>query len=136
MKIELHHVHLFASDIEKSLKFYQDMFKAEILLDTIAAGARNVLIKIGNSKINFYDQPPKDKGRGAFHHIGIETDDLETLVEHMKTNGFEFKKPITNSGSFKYVMVEGPDHILIELFERVKKKPEEIFNKRNKKYNL
>jgi hypothetical protein len=80
------------------------------------------MIVMGVAKINFYDQPPKDSGRGAIHHLGIETNDLEALVEHMKSKGFEFKKKIKSLGVLKYVMAEGPDHILLELFEVVKEK--------------
>ena len=122
MRVNLHHSHLFASDIEKSLNFYQEMFGAEILFDLEMAGARNVMITIGSSKINFYDQPPKDQERGVVHHLGIETDDIEALVAHMKSKGFEFRKPITNLGIWKYVMAEGPDHVLLELFEVVRDK--------------
>jgi len=122
MKINLHHAHLFASDIEKSLNFYREMFGAETLFDLEVAGARNVMIAIGSSKINFYDQPPKDQERGVVHHLGIETDDLEALIEHMKSKGIEFRKSIKNLGILKYVMAEGPDHVLFELFEVLKDK--------------
>jgi catechol 2,3-dioxygenase-like lactoylglutathione lyase family enzyme len=122
MKANLHHAHLFASDIEKSINFYHEMFGAVVLFDMEMAGARNVMIAIGSSKINLYDQPPKDSGRGIVHHLGIETDNLEALVAHMKNKGFEFKKPIKNLGIWKYIMAEGPDHVLLELFEVVKDK--------------
>ncbi|MFW9950019.1 MAG: VOC family protein, partial [Candidatus Thorarchaeota archaeon] len=67
MNVNLHHAHLFASDIEKSLNFYTEMFGAVVIFDLMMAGARNVMIAIGSAKINFYDQPPKDKFRGAVH---------------------------------------------------------------------
>ena len=128
MKTNLHHAHLFASDIDKSINFYREMFGAEVLFDLEMVGARNVMISIGNSKINFYDQPPKDSGRGVVHHLGIETENIEALVAHMKSKGFEFKKPIKNLGVWKYVMAEGPDHVLLELFEVVKDKiPEDQY---------
>ncbi|MFX0071880.1 MAG: VOC family protein [Candidatus Hermodarchaeota archaeon] len=122
MKASLHHPHLFASNLDESVKFYQEMFGAEIIFDLKMAGARNVMIAIGSGKINFYDQPPKEQARGTVHHLGIQTDDLEALVNHMKSKGFEFKKEIKNMGFWKYVMAEGPDHILLELFEAVKDK--------------
>ena len=122
MRTNLHHAHLFASDIEKSLHFYREMFGAEVLFDLEVAGARNVMIAIGSSKINFYDQPPKDQERGVVHHLGIEADNLEDLISHMKSKGFEFKKSIKNLGILKYIMAEGPDHILLELFEVIKEK--------------
>ena len=117
MKTSLHHAHLFASDMDASLGFYRDMFGAEVLFDTVVAGARNVMISIGSAKINFYDKPPKEGGRGILHHLGIETDDLESLMAHMKDRGFSFKKEQANAGPMKYVMAEGPDHVLFEIFE-------------------
>ena len=117
MKVSLHHAHIFASNLDESISFYQEMFGAEIILDLKVGGARNVMIVIGSSKINFYDQPPKDKGRGSVHHLGIETDDIVALVSHMKSKGFEFRKPVNNLGYLKYVMVAAPDNILLELFE-------------------
>ena len=89
----------------------------KILFDLDVAGARNIMIEIGSSKINFYDQPPKDKGRGSIHHLGIETDDLKALVDHMKTQGFQFINKITRVGPLKYVMVAATDNVLLELFE-------------------
>jgi catechol 2,3-dioxygenase-like lactoylglutathione lyase family enzyme len=128
LKANLHHAHLFASNIDESIHFYQQMFDAKILFDLEMAGARNVMISIGSSKINFYDQSPKDQERGVVHHLGIETDNLEVLVAHMKSKGYQFRKPIKSLGIWKYVMAEGPDHILLELFEIVKKKiPEEQY---------
>lgn len=126
MKTSLHHAHLFASNLDESIKFYQEMFGAEILFDLKMAGARNVMIAIGSSKINFYDQPPKDQGRGAIHHLGIETDDLEDLVIHMKNKGFQFIKEISNFGPLKYIMAAAPDNVLLELFEVVKDKVSEV----------
>lgn len=119
MKVNLQHVHLFASNLDESLSFYKEMFDAEVLFDAEVAGARNVMITIGNGAINFYDQPPKDNGRGIVHHLGIETDNLEALIEKMKSKGFQFKKPITDLGTMKYVMAAGPDNILFELFQAV-----------------
>ena len=122
MKTSLHHAHLFASNLDESIKFYQDMFGAKVLFDLKMAGARNVMITIGSSKINFYDQPPKDQGRGVIHHLGIETDDLEALVTHMKSKGFQFIKEIKTFGPLRYVMAAAPDNVLLELFEVVKDK--------------
>ncbi len=117
MRCNLHHAHLFASDLDRSIQFYREMFDAELVFDAEVAGARNVLLRLGTGHINFYDQPPKDSGRGSIHHLGIHTDNLDMLVAHMTAKGFQFRKPITDLGVLKYVMVEGPDRVLLELFE-------------------
>ncbi len=117
MNCNFHHVHLFASDLDASIRFYKKMFGAEIVFDEIVAGARNVLIRIGSGHINFYDQPPRGTGLSAVHHLGINTDDISELVAHMKEKGYTFRSPIRNFGDLKYIMLEGPDKVLIEIFE-------------------
>jgi uncharacterized glyoxalase superfamily protein PhnB len=106
--------------MDKSLSFYRDMFGAELLFDMEVAGARNVMITIGSSKINFYDKPPKENARGVLHHLGIETDNLEALIDHMKKKGFKQTNEIKNIGTMKYIMAEGPDNVLFEIFEVIK----------------
>jgi catechol 2,3-dioxygenase-like lactoylglutathione lyase family enzyme len=117
MRLNLDHVHIFASNIADTIAFFQTMFGAQVVWDEEAAGARNVRLAIGNAFIHVYDQPPKTPRGGAVHHIGIETDDLDALVSRMKANGFVFRKPIRDEPKFRYVMVSGPDELLIELFE-------------------
>jgi catechol 2,3-dioxygenase-like lactoylglutathione lyase family enzyme len=113
----LHHVHLFASDLEASVAFYREMFGAEVKSDGLAAGVRNLLIRIGSGHINFYNQPPRDYGRNALHHLGIYTEDISVLKAHMESKGFRFRTEIRDFGDLKYIMLEGPDQVLIEVFE-------------------
>lgn len=116
-RTRLHHTHLFASDLDASLEFYRRWFGAEVVGDEVFAGSRNVLVAIGDGRLNFYDQPPRDRGRNAVHHLGIQTEDLEGLVRRMREGGVTFRKPITVTDDLSYVMVEGPDGVLLELFQ-------------------
>ncbi|MFZ5569132.1 MAG: VOC family protein [Thermodesulfobacteriota bacterium] len=117
MPHHVHHVHLFAADIEKSLTFYKSFFGGEVVLDLEIAGARNVFMKVGTGRIHFYDQPPKISGPGSIHHFGIQTDDVERDYQSMKTNGIPFNKTVVDLAYMKYIMVPAPDNVLIELFE-------------------
>jgi catechol 2,3-dioxygenase-like lactoylglutathione lyase family enzyme len=117
MNNHIHHVHIFASDINKTIEFYENCFDGKIVLDMDLAGARNVFMRIGKGRIHFYDQPPRFSGRGSIHHFGIQTDHLEGMVQRLKSKGVVFNKDITDVGFWKYVMVPAPDDILIELFE-------------------
>lgn len=119
MRIRLHHTHIFASDMDRTLKFWQEMFGAEILFDQEIAGARNVMISIGSGRLNIYDQPPREGRGGPYHHLGIQTDDLDALIEHMNSRGFRFRGEIKDFGSGRYMMAMAPDDILLELFEVV-----------------
>lgn len=117
----IHHVHLFAADLEKSIAFYRECFSGTVVLDIELAGARNVFMRVGKGRLHLYDQPPGFSGRGSIHHFGIQTDHIEGLVENLKRRGVPLKKDITDAGFWKYIMVPAPDNILIELFEVDKK---------------
>jgi hypothetical protein len=105
-----------------SIKYYKDFFKGKVMMDMDIAGNRNVFMQIGNGRIHLYDRPPHEGRRGAIHHIGIQTDDLDGLVSKMKSRGIEFRKEITDFGFWKYIMTMGPDEVLIEIFEVDKSK--------------
>lgn len=117
MRVGLDHVHIFASDLSATVEFFRTMFGATVVWDEDAAGARNVRLALGNAFLQVYDQPPKKPRGGAMHHLGIETDDLDGLVSRLESNGFRFRNSIREEPKFRYVMVSGPDDLLIELFE-------------------
>lgn len=127
MSCHLHHVHIFASDVEKTMDFYVNGFGGKIVAGLEMAGARNIFIKIGKGRLHLYDQPPRHPVRGNIHHIGIQTDDIEGVVERLKSMGVIFQKGISDFGFWKYVMVPAPDDILIELFQTDKTRlPEDL----------
>jgi len=113
----LHHVHIYASDIGKSIAFYEANFGGRVILDAELAGARNVFMRIGSGRLHFYDQPPRHKLRGNIHHFGIQTGDIQAVVARLKSNGVTLEKAITDLGFWKYIMVPAPDDVLIELFQ-------------------
>ena len=117
MRVSLDHAHIFASDPAATVQFFQTMLGATVVWDEVVAGARGIRLQIGRAFIHLYDQPPKAPRGGAFHHLGIETDDLAGLVRDMTSAGFVFRSPIREDNVFKYVMIAGPDDLLIELFE-------------------
>ena len=117
MRVSLDHAHIFASDINATIDFLTRMFGATVVWDEQAAGSRSVRMQIGKAFVHIYDQPPKSARGGPVHHLGIETDDLDGLVERMKAQGFAVRNAIRTEPKFKYVMVAGPDHLLIELFQ-------------------
>ncbi len=117
MICHVHHVHIFASDINRSIRFYETFFGGKVILDSELAGARNVFMKIGHGRLHFYDQPPKNPGRGSIHHFGIQTDDIEEVVDKFRSGGISLKKGITDLGFWKYIMIPAPDDVLIELFQ-------------------
>lgn len=115
--IRLDHAHIFASDIQATVDFYKAMLGARVVYDAELVGQRNVRLDLGGMAIHVYDQRPRSSDRGLIHHLGILTDDLPGLVARMKANGVAFRKEIREEESFRYVMCEAPDGLLLELYE-------------------
>ena len=113
----LDHVHIFSSDVEKTIHFYATMFDAKVVYDTPLVGKRNVRLDIGGMAMHVYDQKPRSADRGLVNHLGLRTDDLDGLVTHMQAHGVTFRKTITEAESFRYVMCEAPDGVLLELYQ-------------------
>ena len=115
--MDLHHVHIFATEIDATIAWWTRHLGARVLFDGTNAGARNVLIGVGRGRINIYDQPPRGQGRNAFHHIGVRVPDLRNAWARMQAQGLTSPGGLREHDGLRYVMVEAPDAILVELFE-------------------
>ena len=115
--IDLHHAHLFASDIEAATAWWCRHLDARVLFDGMLAGSRNVLIAVGTGRINFYDQAPRDPGRGAVHHLGVRVADLREVWRRLQAQGVTSRNGLREQDGWRYVMIEAPDGVLVELFE-------------------
>lgn len=113
----LHHVHVFASDVEATVAWWREKLGAEVVFDGDFGGARNVFLRVGTGRLHVYDQPPRGAPGGAWHHVGIRTDDLPALYRHLVAEGVPFRSGVREFGSWRYVMCAAPDGVLLELFE-------------------
>jgi len=110
----LHHTHLMSSDLDAAVDFYVEHFGGEVVADLDFAGARNVFVRVGRGALHFYDQPPNH--RGPVNHLGMLIEDLDACVGELVAAGHR-PRPIADTGAGRYAMVEGPDGVLLELFE-------------------
>lgn len=114
--ISLHHTHLMATDVNATIAFWRDGFGADVVYDTVFAGARNVFLRLGEGRIHLYDQPPRTPGQATVHHLGVLTDDIYDTVHRLRALGI----PVTDvrdEPTASYAMAQGPDQLLIEIFQ-------------------
>lgn len=116
-RYHLQHVHLFASNLEVTIEFYRKWFDAQVVWDGDYGGARNIFMKIGIGAMHLYEQPPRDLGRNAVHHLGMQVVGLHDLYDRMKAAGVELPNPIREHSGGGYFMVKAPDGVLLEVFE-------------------
>lgn len=117
MAARFHHAHLFASNLDDTLRFYERWFDATVVADHEFAGARNVMVRVGTGMLNFYDQAPKAQGKNAVHHLGFQVDDLADLAARMEHSGIDLRSGVRELAELDYLMVEAPDGVLLEVFE-------------------
>ena len=115
--LDLHHVHIFASDASATVEWWRRNLQAVVSFDGEFGGARNIFMKVGKGRINIYDQQPRGKSNGAYHHVGIRVEGLAGLRDQMTANGVEFRSDIREFGNWRYLMCSAPDDVLLELFE-------------------
>jgi catechol 2,3-dioxygenase-like lactoylglutathione lyase family enzyme len=73
-------------------------------------------LKVGAGRVHLYDQAPNH--RGPVNHVGVLVADIDTVSARMSAQGCS-TRPVRsdpNTGT-RYCMVEGPDGVLIELFQ-------------------
>lgn len=124
--MDLHHVHIFASDMDRTLDWWTRHLGARVLHDGALSGSRSVLIGVGNGRINIYDQAPRRSGRSAVHHVGVRVPDLGAVWRRLQADGVTSPNGLREHDGWRYVMISAPDEILVELFEF--DDPSSVFN--------
>jgi catechol 2,3-dioxygenase-like lactoylglutathione lyase family enzyme len=117
----LHHMALLSSDVERTIRFYQDLLEfplTDIIENRDYAGSNHFFFDIGNGNLlAFFDFPGLDLGPyaevlGGLHHVAISVDRAtwERLRDKLEAAGVGYQ---TESGSSIYL--RDPDGARLEL---------------------
>ena len=117
----LHHVALLCSDVERTVRFYQEVLEfplTEIVENRDYAGSNHFFFDIGNGNLlAFFDLPGLDLGAyaevlGGLHHLAISVDPerWERLKRRLEEAGVAYQE---ESGTSIYF--PDPDGVRLEL---------------------
>ena len=117
----LHHTALISSDVERTVRFYQDVLEfplTELIENRDYAGSSHFFFDIGNGNLlAFFDFPGLDVGPyaevlGGLHHMAISVDPerWERLIGRLEAAGVEHEVHSGVSVNFR-----DPDGARIEL---------------------
>ena len=123
MRFGFDHVHLVASDVDASERFYREMFGAETLVRRDAA---NVVMRLDGVNLLIRGARSGEQVAGNGHetrytydHFGVEVDDLNAAVDELRSKGVKvLDEPRTIRPGTHIAFVEGPDQTRIEVLQR------------------
>tara|TARA_Y100000004_G_C8953914_1_gene429868 strand:- start:1017 stop:1445 length:429 start_codon:yes stop_codon:yes gene_type:complete len=141
--VNLRHVGIVVSDIDKSLILYRDLFELEVIWDRIETGefinrlsnlnevtVRTVKLKDSNGGIiellQYLSHPDKINvdpiNRGGCSHIAITVDNILDMQQQLVAHGLKFNwsPQLSDDGNAKVAFCRDNDGVLIEVVEELK----------------
>lgn len=121
-RASVHHIHLASNDFDPSLEFHRRWFDAAVVADFVYAGARNVVMAVGSTRLHLHGRPPRAVGTGGpaedvCTHICLTVPGIERLAEEMIEAGIALVRGVQRYLDGSYLTVEAPERVLLELFE-------------------
>lgn len=121
----LDHVHILCGDVEKSVKYFEDVFGGKVESRGELRGLPMVRMDVKGVFINVMGTDPKagmlevGKGSRGLDHFGFTVKELEKTVEDLRKRGAKISSgPSVTPAGVKFAFIDGPEGIRIELVER------------------
>lgn len=125
IKGPFHHIHLVSVNPQITSQWYVQNLGAQIENEAMIRGSICFRIRIGEARLNISglqsEETPviPEKGRlVGINHFALTTDNIEGLMQQLKKNGVKIVEQLfTTSTGKRAFFIEGPDGVLIEIFE-------------------
>ena len=121
----LDHIHILCGDVERSVKYFEDVFGGKVESRGEIRGLPMIRMIVGGVYLNVMATDPKSgklevgKGSRGVDHFGFKVTELEKTVAGLKKRGAKIiRGPGETPAGVKFAFIEGPDEIQIELVER------------------
>ena len=130
---KIKHIALSTQDVDKTAKFYMDVFGMKEIAKLDGPGAKGYYLSDGDLNLailNFKSDAVAGVERGkawsGIHHIGFQVESLEEIAEKLKAAGSEPRHDVNEAlgvghGHQKYGNVEvkysGPDGVMVDVSE-------------------
>ncbi len=118
MKTSLDHVGIYVKDLERSLKFYSELFGFPEH-SRLNLGTTNIaFLDLGGSLLEIVQRAePPEAPSGSWSHLAYTTDDFDGMVSRLREKGLELREMTLGDGS-RIVFFKDPDGHDVEIDEK------------------
>jgi catechol 2,3-dioxygenase-like lactoylglutathione lyase family enzyme len=130
---KIKHIALSTQDVDKTAKFYIDVFGMKEIAKIDSPGARGYYLSDGDINLailNFKNDAVAGVERGkdwsGIHHIGFQVDNIEAIGEKLAASGSKPRDDVNQAlgvgqHGHRYANVEvkynGPDNVMVDVSE-------------------
>jgi catechol 2,3-dioxygenase-like lactoylglutathione lyase family enzyme len=119
------HMHVVCGDVDTAVKYFVEHFQGKETSRQELRGLPMVRVNVMGLDIAFIGTDPQSpllqpgKGQRGLDHMGFKVQDLDTTLAELKAKGVTLNTaPGLTAAGIKYVFINGPEGIRIELIER------------------
>lgn len=128
---KIEHLGIAIKDVEKSKKVFDKLLNSSSYKEEVvdSEGVRTVFYQLGESKVELLEATNEqssiakylDKRKEGIHHIALAVTDIESEIERLKAEGFEFISDIPKAGAdgkkIVFIHPRSANGMLVELCE-------------------
>lgn len=119
--MKLNWVTLRVSNLEQSVAFYTETLGMEVAARLGGGGHQIAMLgKADEAKVELIcETGSKIESPGNGVSIGLESEDLDALVNSLKAKGYPVTGPVSPNSHIRFFFVKDPDGYTIQLVEQV-----------------
>ena len=113
------HIGIKVIDIERSIKFYEEVLDAKIIKDYVYPESRLVFMEIGGTIVELISKSSNEsRSPGSIEHIAFKIDSLEDKMKMLDSMEIVYSEPRI-VGNAKIIFFDGPNNEKFEFVTRV-----------------
>ena len=122
----VHHIAIICSDYQKSKHFYTEILELKVIKEVYRSDQNSYKLDLsvgGSYQIELFSfpDPPQRVNRPeacGLRHLAFEVDDIETVVDTLKSKGIEVEEIRMDENTGKrFTFFPDPDSLPIEIYE-------------------
>jgi catechol 2,3-dioxygenase-like lactoylglutathione lyase family enzyme len=113
------HMGIKVLDIDKSLKFYEEVLEAKVIKNYEYPNSRLVFLEVGGTIIELISKADNEaRTPGPIEHIAFKVENLKDRMIKLDDLGVEYTEP-RQVGSAEIIFIKGPNNEQFEFVARV-----------------